>query len=81
MTADNEAIEVQAGGAIRISQIWNSWRDARGFKRFHPLGKWWKCPDCPDASPNRRAVLAHMDLHRAAGDYDLPEDGADDEQL
>jgi hypothetical protein len=75
------AVQKWAGGSVGISSIRESWVEARGPRPFHPLGKWWKCQDCPDASPSRKAMLTHMELHRRAGDYDLPddEDGNDGE--
>lgn len=67
-------IERLAGGALIVGEYVDTWRDARGFARFHPLGKWRKCPDCLAAVPHKKAVLDHMELHRRAGDYDVEGD-------
>jgi hypothetical protein len=72
-------VEHWAGGAAIITAKAHNWRAARGFKGFMPHGKWWKCPDCPAAVRLRRQVLDHMDLHRRAGDYDLPDDESEAE--
>jgi len=66
--------QILANGALILGDKARTWRDARGFQRFHPLGKWWKCPDCPAAVAKRGQVLDHMELHRRAGDYDLSDD-------
>jgi len=67
------------GGVAAIGDAIHGRIAARGFRRFSPLGRWLKCPDCPAAVAHRHQVTEHRELHYRAGDYDIPEDDTDGE--